>query len=157
MNERYLPIGSVVELKNGKKIMVIGYYSVEYNNDIVVYDYSGCAYPEGIMLKSSYCSFNHNDIKKVDFVGYVEDAYLKLNKTLNIIDNDLVIEDDIEEQKLDDNNVDLLEIEKLEPVNELESINYDTLESNKKEEKEKKEEFVIPHYEFDESGIIIKD
>ena len=165
MNERYLPIGSVVELKNGKKIMVIGYYSVEYDNDIVVYDYSGCAYPEGIMLKSSYCSFNHNDIKKVDFVGYVEDAYLKLNKTLNIIDNDLVIEDDIEEQKLDDNNVDLLEIEKLEPVNELESINYDTLESinydtlesNKKEEKEKKEEFVIPHYEFDESGIIIKD
>ena len=156
MNERYLPIGSVVELKNGKKVMVIGYYSVEYDNDIVVYDYSGCAYPEGIMIKSSYCSFNHNDIKKVDFVGYVEDSYLKLNKTLNIIDNDLVIEEVEEPQEEKFKNNDLIEIEELEPTNNFENISFDTLETPKKEE-EKQEEFVMPHYEFDENGIIIKD
>lgn len=156
MKERYLPIGSVVELKNGKKVMVIGYYSVEYDNDIVVYDYSGCAYPEGIMIKSSYCSFNHNDIKKVDFVGYVEDSYLKLNKTLNIIDNDLVIEEVEEPQEEKFKNNDLIEIEELEPTNNFENISFDTLETPKKEE-EKQTEFVMPHYEFDENGIIIKD
>ena len=42
MNIRYLPIGSVIKLKNNNKsIMITGYYSVEYARDLEIYDYSG--------------------------------------------------------------------------------------------------------------------
>ena len=92
MKESYLPIGSVVVLKNNKKVMVIGYYSVEYADDIVVYDYSGCAYPEGLMIKSSFCSFNQNDIKSVEFEGYKADEYVKLNNNLITIDTELEVD-----------------------------------------------------------------
>ena len=41
MNIRYLPIGSVIKLKNNNKsIMITGYYSVEYARDLEIYDYT---------------------------------------------------------------------------------------------------------------------
>jgi len=147
MNERYLPIGSVVKLKNSNKlIMVIGYYSVEYKQDIIVYDYSGCAYPEGIMLKSNYCSFNHNDIKEVLFVGYKNEEYNDMNNKLNIIDDDLI--NDVEKI---DNKVDKeTKHNDFFSIEEPEELKMDTIE-------EKEEEFVLPHYEFDDNGIIINN
>ena len=96
MNKRYLPIGSVIKLKNkDKSIMITGYYSVEYENDLEIYDYSGCAYPEGVMIKSSYCSFNQSDIKKVLFEGYKTVEYTNLTNNLNELDNE-IIENDAE-------------------------------------------------------------
>ena len=51
MNKKYLPIGSIVKLKNKDVlIMVTGYYSVEYEENVMIYDYSGCLYPEGLMV-----------------------------------------------------------------------------------------------------------
>ena len=53
MIDKYLPIGTVCTLKgNNKKVMVIGFFSVEYNGNIKMYDYQGCSYPEGILLKN---------------------------------------------------------------------------------------------------------
>ena len=42
MPSKYLPLGSIVKLKNSdKKLMIIGYYSLEYNNSVKIYDYEG--------------------------------------------------------------------------------------------------------------------
>ena len=132
MNKRYLPIGSVIKLKNNNKsIMITGYYSVEYANDLEIYDYSGCAYPEGVMIKSSCCSFNQKDIKEILFEGYKTEEYTKLTNELNDIDNEIV-------------NSDTKYLEE-------KSIELDNLENN-----DEKENFVLPHYEFDENGIIIE-
>lgn len=131
MEKRYLPIGSVVKLKNKiKPLMVTGYYSVEYDSDLEIYDYSGCAYPEGIMIKSSYCSFNQKDIEAVLFEGYKTDEYTKLTNGLNDIDNEIV--------------------EGSTPYFKDKEIKLDKLEENKTQD------FIIPHYEFDDDGIIIE-
>lgn len=83
MPSKYLPLGSIVKLKNSdKKLMIIGYYSLEYNNSVKIYDYEGCSYPEGMLLKNNSYSFNHSDIASVVFLGYLDTAYNKLNANL---------------------------------------------------------------------------
>ena len=130
MNKRYLPIGSVIKLKNNNKsIMITGYYSVEYANDLEIYDYSGCAYPEGVMIKSSYCSFNQSDIKEVLFEGYKTDEYKTLTNGLNEIDEEIMTGGEPQE------------------------IVLDGLDSDKEKKKEDKS---FKHYTFDENGILIK-
>lgn len=130
MNKRYLPIGSVIKLKNNNKsIMITGYYSVEYANDLEIYDYSGCAYPEGVMIKSSYCSFNQSDIKEVLFEGYKTDEYKTLTNGLNEIDEEIMTGGEPQEIVLDE------------------------LDSDKEKEKKDKS---FKHYTFDENGILIK-
>lgn len=130
MNKRYLPIGSVIKLKNNNKsIMITGYYSVEYARDLEIYDYSGCAYPEGVMIKSSCCSFNQSDIKEVLFEGYKTDEYKTLTNGLNEIDEEIMTGGEPQE------------------------IIFDELDSNKEKEKEDKS---FKHYTFDENGILIK-
>lgn len=104
MNKRYLPIGSVVRLKNrDKDIMITGYYSVEYSNDLEIYDYSGCIYPEGLMIKSGNCSFNERDISKILFKGYETEEYRKLTNGLNEIDEEVL--------NIDNKNIELDKIE----------------------------------------------
>lgn len=130
MNIRYLPIGSVVKLKNNNKsIMITGYYSVEYARDLEIYDYSGCAYPEGVMIKSSYCSFNQSDIKEVLFEGYKTDEYKTLTNGLNEIDEEIMTGGEPQEIVLDE------------------------LDSDKEKVNEDKS---FKHYTFDENGILIK-
>lgn len=130
MNKRYLPIGSVIKLKNNNKsIMITGYYSVEYARDLEIYDYSGCAYPEGVMIKSSCCSFNQSDIKEVLFEGYKTDEYKTLTNGLNEIDEEIMTGGEPQEIVLDE------------------------LDSDKEKEKKDKS---FKHYTFDENGILIK-
>ena len=130
MNKRYLPIGSVVKLKNNDKmIMITGYYSVEYARDLEIYDYSGCAYPEGVMIKSSCCSFNQSDIKEVLFEGYKTDEYKTLTNGLNEIDEEIMTGGEPQEIVLDE------------------------LDSDKEKVNEDKS---FKHYTFDENGILIK-
>jgi hypothetical protein len=84
MPEKYLPIGSIVTVNGlNKKMMIIGYYSLEYQNSVTMYDYVGCAYPEGLLVKNNMFSFNHTDITKVEFVGFSDESYTKLNNNLN--------------------------------------------------------------------------
>ncbi len=75
MNERkYLPIGSVCTLKGKlKKVMVVGYYFVTYNGNLNIKDYSGVVYPEGFPLNEQVVAFNHDEIDKVDFIGYKDE------------------------------------------------------------------------------------
>ncbi len=127
MNIRYLPIGSVIKLKNNNKsIMITGYYSVEYARDLEIYDYSGCAYPEGVMIKSSCCSFNQSDIKEVLFEGYKTDEYKTLTNGLNEIDEEIMTGGEPQEIVLDE-----LDSDK-EKVNEVKSFKHYTFDENGK-------------------------
>ena len=49
---KFLPLGAVVLLKNAtKRVMITGFCSIRKDdpNDKKIYDYIGCAFPEGIM------------------------------------------------------------------------------------------------------------
>ena len=50
IEEKYLPIGTVVMLKGGKKrAMITGFCAISEDNKDKIYDYSGCLYPEGFI------------------------------------------------------------------------------------------------------------
>ncbi|MBT9778648.1 DUF4176 domain-containing protein [Clostridium sp. MCC353] len=73
MNQKnYLPIGSVVLLKEGKKRLMI-YGRRQLTNDgerQKEYDYSACLYPEGMLNSRDVVLFNHDQIQMVYFIGF---------------------------------------------------------------------------------------
>ena len=74
MREKYLPIGTVVLLKGGRKrAMITGFCSVAQENQEKIYDYSGCVYPEGYLSSNQVCLFDHDQIEKVFFIGYEDE------------------------------------------------------------------------------------
>ena len=80
----FLPIGSIVLLKNGsKKVMIYGRLQRRVTDEIT-YDYIACLYPEGNIGEDYMYLFNHEDIETVVFRGYSdaeEEAYVtELNK-----------------------------------------------------------------------------
>lgn len=90
MQSKYLPIGSIVLLKEGKKkIMITGYY-VTNMSDNKIYDYSACIYPEGIVDNKTIILFNHDDIFNIIFTGYSDEEEKKHKVALKyIIQQDL--------------------------------------------------------------------
>ena len=100
IKEKYLPIGTVVLLKNAiKRIMIIGFCSRERNDsDSKIYDYCGCLYPEGLLTSDRALLFDHNQIEKIYHIGLSNDdeekqfkknlkkameEFEKYNKTIN--------------------------------------------------------------------------
>jgi hypothetical protein len=69
MPEKYLPIGSVVLLKEGKKRLMI--YGRRQRDTAAnkEFDYLGCLYPEGNIDKKFNYLFNHRDIVQVFHLG----------------------------------------------------------------------------------------
>lgn len=71
MYDKYLPVGTVVLLKDAtKKLMIIGFCSTGGEDTSKVYDYSGCLYPEGLIDSKQVALFNHDQISKIYFMGY---------------------------------------------------------------------------------------
>lgn len=70
MIERYLPVGSVVLLKNGEKRLFIAGFCMQAKDSEKVYDYCGYPYPEGINNPNRTVLFDHEDIEKIYFLGY---------------------------------------------------------------------------------------
>lgn len=71
MKEKYLPLGTVVLLNGGtKRLMITGYCMKIKEKPGVVYDYSGCLYPEGTIKSDITSVFNHNQIQRIDFMGF---------------------------------------------------------------------------------------
>lgn len=92
MQEKYLPIGTVVLLKGGsKRVMITGFCSVDSNKSDVIYDYNGCVYPEGYLSSDQTCLFNHDQIDKIYYMGFVDDEEkefkAKLNELVRSLDN----------------------------------------------------------------------
>ena len=78
---KLLPIGSVVQLKNGQvKIMIINRYPLYDNKgELGYFDYSACVYPYG-NTDNQVCFFNQTDIDKVWFEGYIDESEEELQK-----------------------------------------------------------------------------
>lgn len=69
--EKFLPLGSVVLLKGGKrKVMITGYCMKTEENKNKIYDYNGCLYPEGTLSSNSTLVFDHSQIQEVFHLGY---------------------------------------------------------------------------------------
>lgn len=74
--EEFLPVGSVVMLNGGnKRVMICGRIQAQAGTD-VIYDYSACYYPEGILDPKSMFFFNRGDIETVYFRGYEDQEEL---------------------------------------------------------------------------------
>lgn len=87
MTEKYLPIGTVVMLKNGKKrAMITGFCSYAKDNQDKVFDYSGCLYPEGFVSSDQVLLFDHAQVEKIYHMGLIDeeekDFKIKLNSIM---------------------------------------------------------------------------
>lgn len=84
--EKYLPLGSVLMLKNGKhRVMVVGYCAKVDDENSPFYDYIGCFFPEGIFTTEQSMVFNHVDIDKIFHIGFVDEEVKALNAKLKEI------------------------------------------------------------------------
>lgn len=96
VGEKFLPIGTVVLLKNGrKKVMITGYcispQAKIFNPDGTeqekkegqVFDYNACGYPEGVLNTDVTIVFNHDAIDKVVFLGYADEEQKKFSDFCN--------------------------------------------------------------------------
>lgn len=82
--EKYLPLGTIVKLKGGKKkLMITGFCLYDNDHGHVLYDYCGCMYPEGMISSKELNLFNHEDIEDVIHLGVSdeEDKKFKVNLT----------------------------------------------------------------------------
>ena len=67
--KEYLPIGSVVTLKQGtKKVVICGRIQKETKQG-QIYDYCACLYPEGMIDSRSVYLFDQEDIGRIYYVG----------------------------------------------------------------------------------------
>ncbi len=166
MEEKYLPIGSVVTVKGlNKKVMIIGYYSLEYQNSVKIYDYVGCNYPEGMLMKNNMFSFNHSDITNCDFVGFKDASYETLNKNLNSQLNtdtkDMEQPKNFLNLKFDENGV--VVYEELSPVKKAPEVVKNTPVINPFEvkspapEAKSKTPVMKNDFVFDENGFVVED
>ena len=91
--EKFLPIGTIVLLKGGKKELMIMSYCIvpsgeayDKNGKVDIedkmFDYGGCVYPEGMISSDQLFAFNHEQIEKVCYMGYVTDKQKEISKIL---------------------------------------------------------------------------
>ena len=171
MENKYLPIGSVCTVKGqAKKIMITGYYSVEYNGNLKIKDYCGCFYPEGMLLPNSVMSFNHSEIDKIDFVGFKNDENEKFQANLNKLTGNATEEENVASSDqtyskivFDENGVVTL----LEPVQAPVTEDVPAIETeevgnpfykeydNEPAQEPKKSDLKFSRIKFDENGVVI--
>ena len=74
--EKFLPIGSIVKLKDAEKLlMVVGYgFTGKVNNENKFFDYCSCLYPEGILDPKKSILFDHDNIDKVEWLGFEDEG-----------------------------------------------------------------------------------
>ena len=172
MIDKYLPIGTVCTLKgNNKKVMVIGFFSVEYNGNIKMYDYQGCSYPEGVLLKNRFISFNHDDIEKIDYLGFKDILHDNFNKILlaqnGSIDQESENVTTGANFQFDENGVIIFDgtVTKAETQNNSNVANTTQVVTNpfkmeyKPEDRDvnKDQEKILNSYVFDENGVVVSD
>ncbi|EUJ43741.1 DUF4176 domain-containing protein [Paenilisteria rocourtiae] len=81
--EELLPLGSVVKLKNGDKLVLVTSRLPLYNNSGVIgyFEYGACLYPDGHTNQLAYF-FNGEDIQDIYFKGYINEDELKFQETV---------------------------------------------------------------------------
>lgn len=80
MEDKYLPIGTIVMLKNDIVLyMIVGYLN---NNNGEIKDYISIPFPYGMMTLDAVTYFNHIEIERVVFIGYKNDKYKMFNEKI---------------------------------------------------------------------------
>lgn len=86
MNEKYLPIGTVVLLKGGtRKVMINGYCVEAEEFKGRVFDYRGCPFPEGILETDGVALFDMEQIDEVCHMGFKNDESIDFIDKLEAI------------------------------------------------------------------------
>ena len=86
IEEKYLPIGTVVMLKGGtKRVMITGFCSIEENAKDKMWDYSGCLYPEGFLESNQTCLFDHDQIEQIYYLGLIDEEEEEFKKQLKTL------------------------------------------------------------------------
>ena len=84
--DKYLPIGTVVLLKDAKKkIMITGFAVRGKESGDRIFDYNGCLYPEGVIASDKNLLFDHSQIDKIFYMGYISDEEVEFKKEFNKI------------------------------------------------------------------------
>jgi len=104
MDRNLLPIGTVVLLKGGnKRVMICGRIQTKVGED-VIYDYSACYFPEGIIDPAQMYFFNNDAIERIFFIGLQDEEELAYQEAiselgeLSIKDGKIVGEHSINEE-----------------------------------------------------------
>ncbi len=80
---KFLPIGSVVLLKESRKrVMIVGVKQKQADTD-KVWDYSACLFPEGIIDPNRLFLFDSKQIERLYFVGLQDGESLEFLNKLN--------------------------------------------------------------------------
>lgn len=87
MTDKWLPIGSVVLLEDGNRLLMIygraqRQVDADSKND-VMWDYVGCMFPEGNIDPDHSYLFNKEQIDSVYFIGYQPAEEYELSKQLD--------------------------------------------------------------------------
>ena len=106
--EKYLPIGSVVLLKDAKKrVMVTGFVAQSQETGDKVFDYMGCLYPEGIISSEQNLLFNHEQIDKIFYLGYSDEEWIEVHSKLKEVASEMSKEMNETSQLTQNNNTNL--------------------------------------------------
>ena len=82
-SEGFLPIGTVVMLKGGRKrVMITGFLTYGNDEKDKLYDYNGCMYPEGVISSTTTLLFNHDQIEKVYYTGLIDEEEKEFKEKL---------------------------------------------------------------------------
>lgn len=93
--EKFLPIGTVVRLKNGKKDIMITSYCIMPTGDVYdkdgkvemsgikVFDYGATFYPEGFVTSNRILAFDHDQIEEIRYMGYETQEQKDMTKSLS--------------------------------------------------------------------------
>ena len=90
MQEKLLPIGSVVLLKeSNKRVMIVGRLQRQQSTG-KIWDYSACFYPEGIINPNELFLFNHDQIDVLYFVGFQDKEGVEFQEVLEAKRKELI-------------------------------------------------------------------
>ena len=156
MNEKYLPIGSVVKFKDNM-VMIVGYKVAKYTDEIKVFDYEGIAYPTGTLSENKHY-FNHEDIEELLSTGFVTPEYTQLNQKLTGKQEEIKTPDENVFDNIENiiPTIEMLDLDDLENVTPKEDIPQENQDADIPPEIEETVNVDIPVYRFTEDGIIIK-
>jgi hypothetical protein len=84
--EKYLPLGSIVQLAGGDKRVMIYGRRQKAEADGVLWDYVACLYPEGNLTDEYTYLFNHDQIERVYFIGFQDGEEFAFREALEQAD-----------------------------------------------------------------------
>ena len=162
MREEILPIGTICELAENKKVMITGYKRKVFSDGAVVEkDYETVEYPYGT-LSNIHRGINKDEIKNVIYIGYSDDEFTRFERQYNgeapqvapvtapaPVENPFSIKEESAKPA-----------EKAENWPIFKNIEFDengvvvSVEQNEAPQEQDLSN-IMPKYEFDENGVII--